>query len=134
MRVRSGHLLRRRAALLLCALAFGTVPLAAHHRFDDYLENRELTIEGDVFQLEYREPHSFVHVIVARRGEGTERWIVEWRGASHLRRQGVTLWTLKPGERVIVTGSPGRIWADRRLRLRAIVRPGDGWNWRDAVE
>ena len=118
---------------LLFALALASVPLAAHHRFDDYIESRQLTLEGDVFQLEYREPHSFVHLMVGQPG-GVERWIVEWRGASHLRRQGVTLGTLKPGEHVIVTGSPGRISADRRLRLRAIERPGDGWKWRDAAE
>jgi thiamine monophosphate kinase len=62
-----------------------------------------------------------------------ERWIVECRGAAHLRQQGVTETTLRPGQRVIVTGSPGRVSADHRLRLRAIVRPQDGWRWRDTV-
>jgi hypothetical protein len=115
-------------------LMIATAPIAAHHRYDAYLESREITIEGDVLQWEYREPHSFVHV-VAHRGRGSEeRWIAEWRGAAHLRRQGVTLGTLKPGQRVILTGSPGRIAADNRLRLRAIVRPEDGWRWRDATE
>ena len=35
--------------------------------------------------------------------------------------------TLKPGDVLIVTGSPGRSAADYKLHLKRIVRPSDGW-------
>ena len=37
--------------------------------------------------------------------------------------------TLKPGDRVIVTGSPGRNAAERKIHLKRIERPADGWSW-----
>lgn len=121
--------------LIVAASAASGVRASAHHRFSEvYVENREITIEGDVVQWEYRNPHSFVHVVARNDRNESERWIVECRGAVHLRQRGVTEETLRPGQRVIVTGSPGRVSADHRLRLRTIVRPHDGWRWRDIME
>jgi hypothetical protein len=44
-------------------------------------------------------------------------------------RQGVTRETLKPGQRVIINGNPGRTPEDHRLRMVNITRPSDGWKW-----
>ena len=41
--------------------------------------------------------------------------------------------TLKPGDRVIVTGDPGRDDGQWRMRLRTIVRPRDGWRWSEGT-
>ena len=104
----------------------------AHHRLSEvYKENTQISIEGEVAEWEYRNPHSFVHVIVRDAHNRAQQWIVECGGAQQLTRLGVTAATLKPGQYVIVTGSPGRVEADRRLRLRAIVRPQDGLTWSD---
>jgi len=43
--------------------------------------------------------------------------------------QGVTKETLKPGDRVIITGSPARDPAAYRVHLKKIQRPADGWEW-----
>ena len=53
----------------------------------------------------------------------------EWGPASQLGRQGVTKDTLKIGDRVIVTGNPGRTAEDHRIRMVNITRPSDGWKW-----
>jgi hypothetical protein len=106
----------------------------AHHRYaETYVEDEQITIEGNVVQWEYRNPHSFVHVIARDERQRAHRWIVEFRGAGQLRQHGVTVETIKPGQHVIITGSPGRVTADHRLRLRAIVRPQDGWKWSEPV-
>jgi hypothetical protein len=106
----------------------------AHHRLSDiYREGQEISIEGDVVEWEYRNPHSFMHVVVRDARNRSQRWIVECRGADHLRRLGVTAGTVKPGQHVIVTGNPGRVAADRRLYLRVIVRPQDGLTWNDTL-
>jgi hypothetical protein len=106
--------------------------VAAHHRFSDvYLENREIKIEGEVVEWDYRNPHSFVHIVTRNAQNEPERWIVECRGATQLRLQGVTQATFRPGQRIVVTGSPSRVTADRRVRLRMLVRPQDGWQMRD---
>ena len=46
-----------------------------------------------------------------------------------LERQGVTRETLKANDRVVVTGNPGRVAEDHRLRLRSVRRVADGWHW-----
>jgi hypothetical protein len=102
----------------------------AHHRWSEvYKEGTQISIEGDVTKVEYRNPHSFVHVIVRDGRDDTQKWIVEWRGARQLSSGGVTRATLKAGQHVIVTGRPGLVRADNRLRLRTIVRPRDGFRW-----
>jgi Family of unknown function (DUF6152) len=127
---------KRRLLLALVAAALTLNARAgAHHRLGDtYVESRQIAIEGEMVRLEYREPHSYIHVMITGPQAKTEVWIGECRGASQLRRQGFTSETLKPGQRVILSGHPGRVAADHRLFVREVVRPHDGWTWRDLQE
>ena len=118
--------------LLVIVAAASGIRAAAHHRFaETYYEDREITIEGELAEWQYREPHSFLHVVARDRMNAPETWIVECRGAAQLRRLGMTPDTLRPGQRFVITGSPHRVSTEQRLRLRAIVRPHDGWRWRE---
>ena len=56
------------------------------------------------------------------------RWAIEWGAASALRGQ-VDRDTFRTGDRVIVTGNPGREVGGYRILLRSIKRPSDGWEW-----
>lgn len=120
--------------LLLSALIAGTLGFGinayAHHSFAaTYFEDKRVTIEGDLVQFLYRNPHSFVHVEVKDANGETVRWAVEWGAGGQLGRQGVTRETLKPGDHVIVVGNPGRNPDDHRLRMVNVTRPSDGWKW-----
>jgi hypothetical protein len=103
----------------------------AHHSFaGTYLEDgKPVTIEGTLKAFLIRNPHTFVTVETtekdARTGEFT-RWNVEWGAAGQLAQQGVREGTLKVGDHVIVTGSPGRNPEDHRMRMRTLVRPKQG--------
>ena len=108
------------------------VPLAAHHSFaGTYLEDAEpMKIEGTLKQFLVRNPHSFVHVEDAKlkdKDGKPVRWSIEWGAAGQLAQQGIRNGTLKVGDYVVVTGSPGRNPEDYRLRMRTITRPKDGW-------
>jgi hypothetical protein len=112
-------------------LILAAVPMFAHHSFAaTYFEDQRVTVEGDLVQFLYRNPHSFVHVEVKdpKTGEMV-RWAVEWGAGGQLGRQGVTRETLKPGDHVIVVGNPGRNAEDHRLRMVNVTRPSDGWKW-----
>ena len=37
--------------------------------------------------------------------------------------------TLKPGDVVVISGSPGRNPADHRVRMVSLRRPKDGFGW-----
>lgn len=122
------------AVLLVCGVVSG-IRLLAHHSFAaTYIEDQTVTIEGDLVQFMFRNPHSFVHVMAQDKDKKVHRWAVEWGGGGQLGRQGVTRETLKAGDHVIITGSPGRNPADHRVRMSPILRPKDGWKWTGVVE
>jgi hypothetical protein len=110
--------------------ALSTVPAAAHHSFAAVYEAGEtMQIEGKVAQFQFRNPHSVLHVLVTDDSGGTTRWAVEWQGATQLGARGVTGATLRPGDPVIVTGTPGRVAEEHRMLLVTIKRTTDGFGW-----
>jgi hypothetical protein len=124
----------RSVSLAVCAAALGVLlsagTLSAHHSFAaEYFEDQEITIQGIVVAFEYRNPHSWVHVLVKDEHGLSQTYAAEWSAPARLTRDGLTPQTVKPGDRVIVVGSPGRHPIEHRIRLRTIERPSDGWAW-----
>jgi hypothetical protein len=109
---------------------FASLPALAHHSFPaTYLVDDRIKIEGQVVQFLFRNPHSFIHVMAKDKDGNVQRWAIEWGGGGALAQEKVTRETLKPGDKVVVEGNPGRNPADHRIRLQSIVRPSDGWKW-----
>jgi thiamine monophosphate kinase len=48
--------------------------------------------------------------------------------------EGISRETLRIGDQVVVTGNPGRVPTDYRMRMLSIERPLDGWQWRGTFE
>jgi len=109
------------------ALAVGTRAYAHHSFAATYFEDQKVTVEGDLVQFLYRNPHSFVHLMGPDEKGQIQRWAIEWAAAGQL--TGITRDTLRPGDHVIITGNPGRTVEDHRLRMRSILRPKDGFKW-----
>ena len=81
----------------------------AHHSFAaTYHEDQTVKIEGTMVQFQFRNPHSFVQVDAPDPSGKMQRWGIEWGGAGQLGGQGVNRYTLKAGDKVIITGNPGR--------------------------
>jgi hypothetical protein len=111
-------------ALLLSSQAW------AHHAFAvTYSPDKTVTVEGRVVEFLFRNPHSVVLVEAPGEKGRLIVWAADWNGGDQLSRQGIGEDTLRPGDHVIVTGNPSRNPADRRLHMRSIVRPSDGWKW-----
>src|SRR5262245_24529755 len=121
----------RLIAILLIAATFALSAVAyAHHSFAaTYHEDKTVKIQGKLVQFQFRNPHSFVHVEAPDEQGTMQRWAIEWGGAGQLGGQGVTRETLKPGDKVIITGNPGRNPADHRVRMVTLRRPSDGFGW-----
>jgi Family of unknown function (DUF6152) len=106
------------------------IPLTAHHSFAaTYFEDKTQTVEGDMVQFVFRNPHSFVHLEAPDDSGEMQRWAVEWGSGMQLSGQGLQATTLKAGDHVIVTGAPGRNPDDHRMRMKTITRPKDGFKW-----
>ena len=118
------------AVIVVGAALAAVVPLSAHHSFAaTYFEDKTQTIEGDLVQFVFRNPHSYVHLEAADESGQMQRWAVEWGSGMQLSTQGLSATALKAGDHVIVTGAPGRNTDDHRLRMRTITRPKDGFKW-----
>ena len=117
------------AALVAWTCVLGA-QIYAHHSFAaTYIEDKSVTIEGELVQVLFRNPHSFVHVSVTEKDGTMVRYAIEWGGAAQLGGQGVTRETLKLGDRLIISGNPGRNPADHRVRMITLRRPSDGFGW-----
>lgn len=128
-------MIRRVVVILVVATASFTTPLYAHHSAAaTYFRDKVQTIEGELVQFLYRNPHSFVHVETKDAQGNVTRWAVEWASGGQLTKAGVTRETLKPGDRVIVTGNPARNPDEHRLLMKTVTRPWDGWTWDGVVD
>jgi hypothetical protein len=118
-------------SIAVAALVGVGTTLSAHHSFAaTYREDETVTIEGELVQFLFRNPHSFVHVNVTEKDGTVRRYAVEWGGSSQLGGQGVNQNTLKVGDKVIITGSPARGYpAEARVRMLTLKRPADSFEW-----
>src|SRR5688572_16448719 len=125
------RLLMMLAALTVVALS---ARVSAHHSFAAfYFEDQSVSIEGVVTEFHYVNPHAWVY-ISARDVEGVLRTVgAEWSNPARLAQAQIGKDTLKPGDRVIVTGSPSRDAQDYKIHLKRIERPSDGWTWAGRV-
>lgn len=119
------------AMMMLAGLLAGASPMAlAHHSFPaTYQVDKMVTIQGTVVEFLFRNPHSFVHIMAPDEKGNMVEWAVEWGAGSTLESASINKDSLRSGDKVIVTGNPARDPSSHRLRMRAIVRPSDGWSW-----
>ena len=119
--------------VLMCVVTTGLLSggrVYAHHSFAaTYVEGKMASIDGELVQFVYRNPHAIIQVNAPDANHQMQRWTIEWEGRGELDHEGVNVMTLKAGDRVVVTGNPGRNAADHWLRATTIVRPKDGWKW-----
>ena len=102
----------------------------AHHSFHAYyFEEQSVTISGTVREFRFVSPHAML-VVDAKDADGRERtYTAEFASPSRLAAQGVTRDTLKPGDAVVVIGSPGRVATEYKVHLKSVQRLSDGWSW-----
>jgi uncharacterized protein DUF6152 len=118
----------RRSLIVLACLLLWSWPSFAHHALSEYEATRVTTIEGTLSEIRIKNPHSTL-MIQTSGGAPSDRWTVEWLAALMLKHEGVETTTLRPGDRLIITGNPSRDPGAHRLWLRTVTRPADGWTW-----
>jgi hypothetical protein len=116
----------------LAVLGF-SVAASGHHSFAAYyFEDQSIEIEGDIVEVQFKAPHTWVHLNTRDASGAVKRYAAEWANPSRLERDGMTRDTLKVSDVVRIWGSPSRDPNDGRIHLKRILRPSDGWEWRPA--
>ena len=109
---------------VLCA------PAQGHHSFGEYyIESDTIEVEGEVLEFQFKNPHSWIHIMGQETFGGRKPYAAEWASVSRLERDGITAKTLRPGDVVRIWASPNRNLNDNRIRLKRIERRADHWKW-----
>jgi hypothetical protein len=104
--------------------------VSAHHSFaGTYDLKKTIKVEGTLIRIQWRNPHSFVHVKGLDEAGTMQEWAVEWSGLPQLAGDGVTKSTISVGDPVVVTGNPTRTAGEHRLRMVTFLRTSDGFSW-----
>jgi Family of unknown function (DUF6152) len=118
--------MNRRVAQLLAGMAIVSGSLRGHHSISGaYDTSREITVSGIVTMFQFVNPHPFLTVDPEDGNRDKQTWRMEMDNRSELVEIGMNSGTLKPGDRVVVTGSPGRSQS-QTLYIRRLDRPVDG--------
>ena len=87
--------------LLLLAL----LAALAHHSTAPYDLIHGTVISGVVDRFDWENPHAHIYLDVTGEESVIEHWTIELESPGHLRRLAWTRDTIKPGDRITVTGS-----------------------------
>lgn len=83
----------------------GALPVAAHHAFAAEFDiTKPVKLQGKVVQMEWVNPHAWIHVVVTNAEGKTETWLVEGGSPNILLRRGFTKKSLEVGTEVTVEG------------------------------
>ena len=117
--------------LLTAGILAATGVVSAHHSIAAvYDRNISVTLTGVVAEFRLVNPHAFLTMTVDREGR-SEVWKLELDNRSELADIGVRPDTLKPGDRLVATGSRARDGSRSIYALR-LDRAADGF-WYEQV-
>jgi hypothetical protein len=129
--------MKRRILVLFAGVVLlaGGGRVFAHHSFSaEYDSTQKVDLEGVVTQFVWRNPHSFMKIDVTDKDGTTKSWALEWGSTNQLSQAQITRTSLKPGDRILVSGEPARDPSAPRLLITTLKRPSDGWEWKGRVQ
>ena len=116
--------------LLLCSTlvlfaAFAAVrPAAAHHAFgSEFDANAPVLLKGKIVKIEWVNPHTWIHVEVAKEDGTKEVWMVEGGSPNTLLRRGANKNTFPVGTDIVVDGYQARDHSEKRANARNVTFP-----------
>src|SRR5205085_11362722 len=110
--------LQMRAKLSIVVVGLGllmaAVPVLAHHSFAaEYDATKAVKMTGTVTQMEWINPHAWIHIDVKKPDGKVESWMVEAGAPNALLRRGFNKQSLLPGTVITVEGYQAKDGANR---------------------
>jgi hypothetical protein len=101
--------------LIVFLVLFAAVsPAVAHHSFAAGFDvNKTVEVSGAVTEVEWMNPHAWIHLDVKNEAGDIEKWSFELGSPNGLIRRGWTRGTIRPGDVISVSGYRARDGSQR---------------------
>ena len=94
-----------RIKLSVAGLLLATGPMWAHHAFQaEYDDRKPVHLAGKVTEMEWINPHSWIHIDVTGPDGKVTNWMVECGSPNIMLRRGFTKRSLEAGTELIIDG------------------------------
>ena len=98
------------AGCAVIAAAFSAFGAQAHHSFAMFDQEKTISVSGTVKEFEWTNPHAWIHLTAVDQTTGRPvDWSFEMGSVSQIAAQGWKSDTIKPGDKITVTGHPLRV-------------------------
>ena len=92
-------------SIALVGVLLAASPVHAHHAFAaEYDGKKQVHLEGVVTQMEWINPHTWIHIDVTDADGKVTSWMIEGGSPNILLRRGFTKKSLEPGTEIVVQG------------------------------
>ena len=99
---------------LLLGMSLAVSPAQAHHAFAaEYDGKKQVHLEGVVTQMEWINPHTWIHIDVTEPDGKVTSWMVEGGSPNILLRRGFNKGSLEKGQKIAVDGFQAKDGSNR---------------------
>jgi hypothetical protein len=117
--------MRRAFAISCVGLMLPTASVWAHHAFAAEFDiNKPVTLTGTVTQMEWINPHAWIHIDVKGPDGKITSWMVEGGSPNILLRRGFTKHSLETGTEIVITGYQAKSGENRANGANITFRDG----------
>ena len=110
------------ALALIANIFLNSAPMFAHHSAASYDRSKGMTLSGTVTEFLFVNPHTQISFEVRREDGTVEKWVAESGPPQRLSHLGWKADSLKPGDRITVTGFPLKD-GSKEINLRRLIAP-----------
>ena len=107
--------------LTACLFAITATPVLSHHGRSNFRYDVSTTLEGEVVDFQWRNPHVYIDLKATNENNETAVWLIEAGTPSALKRQGWSKDAFGVGDKIVAVGNPNRNPEKKHLYLQRIV-------------
>ena len=98
----------------LVGLLLAVAPMRAHHAFAaEYDGKKQVHLEGVVTQMEWINPHTWIHIDVTEPDGKVTSWMIEGGSPNILLRRGFNKGSLEKGQKISIDGFQAKDGSNR---------------------